>query len=148
MPEVIFSAMVLTKVKDFTPLQRILLTTSGTLQGTLSAYFCKPVSVSLIEQHQEEEWIWIREINLKIPNQLVCHAISWIVTTRTDVAEKVEEGKMGIGQIMETFGIRPNFELEKVGQDEQFFWRIYRLDGQGVSYKIREDFEKRLYVPQ
>jgi len=146
MAEILLSDVVLSKIKDFTPLQRILLTTGGTLQGTLSAYFCKPVSVALVEQHKEDEMVWIRDINLRTPTQTVCHAKSRITTTRDDVRERLEKGALGIGQIMETLGIRPNFELKEVGQDADYFWRIYKLDGLGVAYRIREDFPKKLYL--
>lgn len=145
MAELIEITRALELVKDFEPLQRILLTCSGTLQGTLSAYFGREIVIKLVKQNCEEDGVIQREANLHEGAMVVCLATSQLTIERDDVREKVIEGEMGIGQVLETLEVRPSFELHEVGDNEHFFWRVYSLRGPGVVYKIRESFPKLLY---
>mgnify|MGYP001567908224 FL=1 len=55
------------------------------------------------------------------------------------------QGGIGIGQLLESLGIRPRFRLLEAGQDDLKFWRLYMLEGDRVTYRIREAFPKELY---
>ena len=50
MADVVDLPALLAQLQGFPPLQRVLLATAGTLQGTLSAYFGAPVTVDVVSQ--------------------------------------------------------------------------------------------------
>ena len=155
----------LEKLAAFTPLQRILLATAGTLQSTLSAYFGAPVGIKLLAQTSPDpqenstnrfsrtvDLVLVgKDLRLRIGHDLatggyvVCHAGSWVSIKASDIAQQVEAGEVGLGQILELRGIRPAFLLLDVGQDQLTFWRTYSLTAPGVDYYITETFAKRLY---
>ena len=148
---------VLRQVKDFPPLQRILLSSPGTLQSTLSAYFAKPVKVEVRSQSEPETvalpFSVSRNVDLFIHEGegtrkhplVVCSASSEITMASWPVIDLVTKKEMGIGQIMEYRGIRPSFVLHEVGREEETFWRLYTLEGGSITYRIRETFPARLY---
>ena len=148
---------VLKQVKDFPPVQRILLSTAGTLQGTLSAYFAKPVRVEVKSQSESETVALplslLRNVDLFIHEGegrqkhplVVCSASSEIIVSSWIAADLMMKKEIGIGQIMEKLGVRPSFVLHEVGRDAVSFWRSYTLSGDGISYKIRETFPMNLY---
>lgn len=148
---------VLKQVKDFEPLQRILLSTAGTLQSTLSAYFAKPVKVEVRSQSEPESaelplftkrnvYLFIHEGEGKGKHPLVvCSASSEITVSSWVIADLIMKETLGLGQIMESLGIRPSFSLQEVGRNAVSFWRLYTLEGGDVTYKIRETFPMNLY---
>ena len=146
MAEFIEVDQTLDKVKDFTPLQRIVLTATGTLQGVLSAYFGQEVRVVVREQTAEDRWVVHRVADLMAGEVVVCHADSQITLTLDKVREQVLAKQMGIGQILEALEIRPKFRLLEVGRGNGAFWRLYELEGPGVVYRITETFPEELYV--
>lgn len=172
MAELIEITRALELVQEFSPLRRILLTCSGTLQGTLSAFFRAEVKVRVLEQRRAEslaerirpegdpspdpDGLVIRRVvdlytHLALGSELspveavVCHASSGLSITRLDIREKVLSQELGIGQILEVSGVRPSFELLDAGQDYGFFWRRYKLAAPGVEYFIHEVFPQELY---
>ena len=146
MAELIGVTQALDKVKDFTPLQRILLTATGTLQGVLSAYFGQEVRVVVREQAAEDPWVLHRVADLMAGELVVCQADSQITLTLDKVRQEVLAKQMGIGQILEGLEIRPKFQLLEVGRGNGAFWRLYKLEGPGVVYRITETFPEGLYV--
>ena len=144
--EYIEVAQTLDKVKDFTPLQRILLTATGTLQGVLSAYFGQQVRVVVRKQAVEDRWVVHRVADLMAGELVVCHADSQITLTLDKVREELLAKQKGIGQILEALGIRPEFRLLEVGRGDGDFWRVYKLEGPGVVYRITETFPEGLFV--
>ena len=155
----------LEKLAGFTPLQRILLATAGTLQATLSAYFGAPVGIKLLQQtspdpQENATGRFSRTVDLVLVGQdlrlqighdlatggyVVCHAVSQIAIESSEIQQMVAAGVVGLGQILEGKGIRPTFVLVDVGQDLMKFWRTYDLCAPGVDYRITETFVKRLY---
>lgn len=143
---------VLKKLESFTPLRRILLATAGTNQATLSVYHGKPVMIEVTEQVYTEFGglpKWDRSVNLFVEEGseqvVVCRAKSVICATNLKVKNMIKGETMGIGQIMEYMGIRPAFQLTEVGKDDSIFWRVYTLEGPGITYSIREEFPVELY---
>jgi hypothetical protein len=65
MAEIVDRDVVLKMLRGFTPLQCVLLTTAGTRQGTLSAFFGTPVTIELVHQQ------------LVIRNVLRARALDW-----------------------------------------------------------------------
>ena len=141
---------VLRKLELFSPVQRILLATPGTLQSTLSAFFASPVKVRVTSQeHVPDTANWTRSVDLYIEKdgdqQVVCVAESEVVIEPKEAQELIEAEQLGIGQIMEYLGIRPKFTLTHTNYDAIAFWRLYILKGGGITYEIREYFPAQLY---
>lgn len=148
---------VLNQIEEFNPLQRILLATSGTLQSTLSAYFGESVTIEVVSQHvprADAPGVIRRKIRLVCNSKPVCFAETTIYATDSEVIELINAQELGLGQIMQKQGIKPEFKLRRVGQDSSRFWRDYLLSGPqgsdlldcGVTYHIREEFPQELYT--
>ena len=88
MSELIEITRALELVKEFNPLQRVLLTCAGTLQGTLSAFFGQEIGVRVIMQ-EESGGELIRAAQLHTPQLIVCTANSQLTVTRPDVLDQV-----------------------------------------------------------
>ncbi len=152
MADVVEIEQALAVVQDFKPLQRVLLTCTGTLQGTLSAWFGGPMEIAVVEQARMENLdkgspsqIHHRTIEMRHKAQCVMKAESAIYTAREDVRALVLERKLGLGQIMEKLGIRPEFKLIEAAQDDEHFWRVYKLHAPDVTYTIKETFPQCHY---
>lgn len=147
MAEIVEITKALQLIGGFTPLQRILLTCSGTLQTTLSAYFGSEVIVKVITQEREDNYVIKRDALLKLKETgvMVCRAASHITTTQPDIQSQILKKGMGIGQILEAKDIHPKFKLLGVAQDEINFQRTYKLEAPGIAYRITEIFPKELY---
>ncbi len=145
--EIVHFDKVMQMIKGFSPLERVLLSTTGTLQTALSAYFGTPVEVRVVSQTEIDETHISRDISLYSPAKgiEVCRATTDIVVDLPDVKRLILDGKYGLGQILEIKGIRAVFEIASMGQDAKHFWRVYKLTGPGVVYRIREEFNKALY---
>lgn len=136
---------ILGKLGGFSPLQRVLLATAGTLQSTLSAYFQKPVTVRVREQTLVDSYEMTRVVDLVCDGEAVCSAWSTIITVDASIRGAIRERGLGLGQILMIKGLAPSFDLLETGQDEKEFYRVYRLEAPGVTYRIKEVFRKELY---
>lgn len=151
MAEIYPISEVLDKLKGFSPLQRILMATSGTLQSTLSAYFDGPVTIEVLSQSIREGKPITREINLVYDSYSVCFARTTVYACGKDALDLIQAQELGLGQILQKLGMKPSFRLKRVGQDNDIFWRLYVLSGEGpgpfecITYHIREEFPKHLY---
>jgi chorismate-pyruvate lyase len=139
--------VVVEKLDGFGPVQRVLLTTAGTLQGALSAFFRAPVVIELVHQEESGDTLQ-REVNLVRTAEptIVCRTASTARVTDPEIRRLMLEGTLGLGQIVATLGVETHFALEEVGQDAEQFWRSYRLWGDGFSFRIRETFPAPLYA--
>jgi hypothetical protein len=146
MADIVDPTALLEKIRAFTPWQRVLLGTAGTLQGTLSAYFGSSVTVEVRDQHLEGDDLH-REVDLvcKERGVVVCTAVSDVHVEDPRVRELIVERNIGLGQISTLLGIRTTFELLDAGRDDGTFWRDYVLAGTGFEYRIRESFPADLY---
>jgi hypothetical protein len=148
MADVIDSEGMIAMLRPFSPLRRVLLAATGTLQGTLSAFWASPVSVRLLSQEPDPDLEHVRrEVDLVCEglDLVVCHADTTIHVTDHAVDTLLRESSLGIGQIISILGRRTTFSLQDVGQDDVHFWRSYRMWGEGFDYHITESFEQRLY---
>src|SRR5260370_29270469 len=146
MAETVDRDVVLEMLRGFTPLQRVLLTTAGTLQGTLSAFFGTPVTIELVRQRETKGCI-LREVDLvcAATKFAVGHAMTEAQVTDPDIRPLLLEGAMGLAQISALLGAPVSFALDQTGRQTGAFWRVYRLWGEGFSYRIREAFPELLY---
>jgi len=146
MADVIDPEGMITMLRPFGPLRRVLLAATGTLQGTLSAFWGSAVSVRLLSQDSEGDHVR-REVDLvcEARELVVCHAVTTIHVTDHAVETLLRESALGIGQIISVLDRRTTFALQDVGQDATHFWRSYRMWGEGFDYHIHESFEQRRY---
>lgn len=127
--------------------ERVILGHFGTVQLLLSLIFDTPVLVHMIGQHKEERVI-VRQIILMSGDKEVCFATSRIQLAENSpsVVMAVEEGKLGLGQIVVTQQIPSRRILKKVERDEATFSRLYEIVGPGLYFEIHEQFPRQPFV--
>ena len=146
MADIVDPVATIAMLRPFSPLRRVLLAATGTLQGTLSAYWGSPVTVRLLSQSVDGDRVR-REVDLVCEERdlVVCHAVTTIHVTDHAIETLLRESSLGIGQIVAVLGRRASFSLEDVGEDEHSFWRAYRMWGEGFDYHIHESFDLSHY---
>ncbi|HKE74818.1 MAG TPA: hypothetical protein VKB57_14450 [Acidimicrobiales bacterium] len=146
MADIVDLSALLEQIRGFSPLQRILLATAGTLQGALSAYFGAPVTIEVRSQSLQHTTVH-REVDLvcKELDLVACSAVTEIEVRDPRIRELIADGTVGLGQIVALLGVRANFELVDVGSDDGTFWRRYHMAGDGFDYLITETFPVWLY---
>jgi chorismate-pyruvate lyase len=149
MAEIVDRDVAFKMLRGFTPLQRVLLATAGTLQGALSAYFGSPVTIELVHQAETDGHI-LREVDLVCAAKKIAvgHAVTEAQVIDPDIRRLLLEGEMGLGQISTLLGTPVSFALVQTGRQPRAFWRVYRLWGEGFSYRIREVFPESLYLSE
>jgi len=145
MPDIL-PRKLLVQLSGFTPLQRILLSTTGTNQATLSAYHGQPVKVNVLTQTSKPDGRIIRVVEMKCSDRVVCSAESILDIKNPTVRTKIHSRIYGIGQILELSQIRPEFELGSAWKTETHFHREYTLTAPGVIYNILEHFPIDMYT--
>ena len=147
MADIVDLPALLDRIQGFPPLQRVLLATAGTLQGTLSAYLGAPVTVDVVSQTVDGEAIY-REVDLvcKERDLVACSAATEIRVDDARMRQLIIERSIGLGQIVTLLGERTNFELDEVGDEPDRFWRRYRMWGDSFHYVITETFPTELYA--
>jgi len=148
MAEILDLEQTLAMLKGFTPLQRILLAQSGTLQTALSAYFGEPVDVKVVSQEERdagETFLRDVELVLREQRQAVCRAHTRIEVRNEQARKLIRERNVGLGQLCEKLGLRATFALDAAGSTDASLWREYRLEGPGFCYFIREELPAALY---
>jgi chorismate-pyruvate lyase len=147
MADIVDLPALLDQLQGFPPLQRVLLATAGTLQGTLSAYLGAPVTVDVVSQTVQGESVH-REVELVCKEQdlVACRATTEIRVADERMRQLIVERSVGLGQIVALLGERAQFELEEVADEPDEFWRRYRMWGDSFSYIITETFPKGLYA--
>ncbi len=124
----------------------MLLSTAGTLQGTLSAFFGEPVTIEVVEQHETPSGMTrIVDLVCAPKDLVVCRATTEARIDRPEIRRLLLQGELGLGQILTALGLVASFTLDEVGRGDGTFWRVYRLEGDGFSTRIRESFPERLY---
>lgn len=95
---------VLETLAGFSGIQRVLLSTTGTLQTALSAYFGSVVNVRVVQQNKQDDTNqYFRSVEMffeSMPDLVICHASSKIICEKSKYAAEIEKGDLGIGQIM------------------------------------------------
>jgi len=137
---------ILPKLEGFTPIERVLLTCSGTLEIATSAYLGEPVDVEVVEQSHDGEVI-NRKVNLKgrYSGRIACQATSKVIVGDDQIREEVLSKKIGLGQALIKHGFKPEFEMIDLGKTDDSFYRVYKLVAPGINYTIKEVFNKELF---
>jgi len=145
MPDIL-PRKLLAQLSSFTPMQRILLSTTGTNQATLSAYHGQSVTVNVLTQTRKPDGRIIRAVEMQCGDKVVCSAESILEIKNPAIQAKIHSKVYGIGQILELSQIRPEFELGSAWKTETHFHREYTLTAPGVMYNILEHFPIDMYT--
>lgn len=146
MADIVDLPRLLGTLRGFSPLRRVLLANTGTLQGALSAYFGAPVTVEVTSQRVDGDAIErVVDLVCKELGVVACHAETTATVRDLRIRQLLTETGMGIGQITALLGLRTTFELDDAGEGGGMFWRAYRLYGEGFDYRITEVFQADLY---
>ncbi|KAI3643522.1 hypothetical protein MP228_013077 [Amoeboaphelidium protococcarum] len=105
--------------RPFDAIERILLTTSGNLQRTVSAMYQRPVKVELIENKRliADRDVYMRQVQLHLEQGLNDQdipfgvAVSKLELFNHDYAQFFSDNQPGLGQFFAHFNILPAFEL-------------------------------------
>jgi len=125
--------------RDFSPLQRIILTANGNLQRLVSSYHNSPVHVKKKYNIKTAPGKYDRQVSLSVFGQEFAVATSTLEITRDDLIQAVERDGVAIGQLFRHFNILPECEIHAVGTEEDgYFWREYTLAGRGLTCRIHE----------
>jgi len=138
-------------IKDerFTGLERIVLTSDGNLQRTMSAYYNDVVVLELCKFERignYESNTFTREVILKCKSKIFCNARTQLLVTNNHVLSLLEEKGMGLGQLFAFLKAQPVFTLLDCGKDDKKLWRHYRLEIPGLVCIITEVFPANLFT--
>ncbi|KAJ3386919.1 hypothetical protein HDU80_000281 [Chytriomyces hyalinus] len=134
--------------KEFSPLERILLTANGNVQRILSAFYNLPITVKILKNEKtfpsakitstldpaqlpDSEIVspesptqpqilaeFDRKVQILCNNRVVCTATSTVTLCNAEYLRLIDQEKIGIGQLFRYLNILPDFELIRVGRDE------------------------------
>ncbi|KAI9189283.1 hypothetical protein H9P43_000714 [Blastocladiella emersonii ATCC 22665] len=148
-----------------TPLERVIMSSNGSLQRVLSAFYNAPIDVKLVKNvavpqapsptpdapvsagtdeaaAQASRWQVDREIHLLCQGEVLCVAKSSLVITSPDYYDLLITRGVGLGQFFRHVGVLPAFELLEVRKPEApaDMFRLYTLSCPGVVCTIGETF--------
>eukprot|EP01125_Pyxidicula_operculata_P022080 TRINITY_DN886_c0_g1_i4.p1 TRINITY_DN886_c0_g1~~TRINITY_DN886_c0_g1_i4.p1 ORF type:complete len:180 (-),score=11.20 TRINITY_DN886_c0_g1_i4:91-630(-) len=133
--------------KGFNGLERIILTSDGNLQRTMSAYFNMVIELELVHftkvSYKENEFD--REILLKCQNKVFCNAKSHLEVKSDEILSLLVDKGMGIGQVFASLKRIPQFSLLSCGKDDARLWRTYTLTTDGLLCTITEIFPVNMF---
>lgn len=134
---------------QLTPLQRMILASTTTVQSLLSTLFLEPIIAKLISEKSfgNVDIRWIRLVK-KDTDEAVCLAESVLPYESNseeflDELRKGQEG--GIGMIVTRMGIKTERKILGLYADENIFSRTYSLSGEGVDCTLTEIFPNNIY---
>ncbi|KAI8828357.1 hypothetical protein BJ741DRAFT_626667, partial [Chytriomyces cf. hyalinus JEL632] len=141
----------------FSPLERILLTANGNVQGILTAFYNLPITVKILKN--EKTFPSAKNALTLDPPQLPdSQIVSPKSATQPQILAEFDRKPQilcnnrvictatstdGIGQLFRYMNILPDFELIRVGRDEsgENFWRVYsQSSGDNVHCVLKEVF--------
>ncbi|KAI9283126.1 hypothetical protein BY458DRAFT_495508 [Sporodiniella umbellata] len=140
---------------EFSPLERMILQSSGNLQRILSSYYNTPSHIEILRnttvpQPKSTPVEYEREINMYFSKKFVYNAESVLTVEDKEVIDLIENQKYGLGQIFGHTHKLPEFTLLSVGRHGDGkgagFWRDYTLSIPKVLHcTIRETFIEGLF---
>lgn len=139
----------LEKYPQLTPLQRIILSSTSTVQSMLSVLFKSTVIAKLISEKSfgTVDIRWVRLVK-KDTDEVVCLAESVLPHGNNskeflNALRKGEEG--GIGMVIAKREIKTERKILGLYADENIFSRTYSLTGKSVEVTITEIFPNNIY---
>ncbi|KAH8800561.1 hypothetical protein DL96DRAFT_1508485, partial [Flagelloscypha sp. PMI_526] len=153
--------------------ERVMLSAQGNLQKFLSAFFARPIHVSLVYSNdfdttpsgertptltpnvlsasRDRPALQTRQVYLECEDKIVCICTSTVTMSNPHVANLFLVEKYPIGQTFSKLGQTANFELieesrsttESKPTDNSALWRKYRLFVEDFECEILEVFPSR-----
>ena len=134
---------------QLSPIERVLVGHTGTVQVLLSIWFNDPVEITVVDQYERGGCIY-REVNLVLctSGAVVCRATSEIPSARNraDVLEDVRASQLGIGQIAAKHRIPTERSLVDFQVEDETITRTYEMVGKGLCYLVTERFPRAIYA--
>ena len=145
---------------DLNGLERAVICTDGTVQTMLSAIFCAPVKVVVVNQHETKSEI-LRAVELIAVHErdhevVVCRASSVIQKKGLlpGFLVGIREHNMGIGQLISSIGINTNRRIMSMDSSSEYFDRHYEIkeipatvySRDILNITIIETFPRELYA--
>eukprot|EP01126_Amoeba_proteus_P031760 TRINITY_DN3108_c0_g1_i18.p1 TRINITY_DN3108_c0_g1~~TRINITY_DN3108_c0_g1_i18.p1 ORF type:complete len:135 (+),score=19.13 TRINITY_DN3108_c0_g1_i18:199-603(+) len=97
------------KGHEYSGLERVILTSDGNLQRTLSAYYNSTVRLEILKFEKCGTNAFTREIILSCLGKVFCNARSHLSVTDPEVLDLLVEKKYGFGQLFAYLGRIPVF---------------------------------------
>ena len=141
---------------DYTPIERIILTCQGNVQQVLSAFFNSQINVKIINHQNlhsnattDNQIInhpnsYTRKVKIYAGDEMISVAESEIIVYDPLVGELLE--KSGIGQMFQSMGVKPHFEMMEYGKSVNGgLFRTYVLKTRQVECKITENYHPNIF---
>ena len=137
------TALITKLPEGITALERILLSSFGTVQTLLSVIFRTPVRVEVLSQC-ERYGVIIRWVKLLAGENVVCLAESVIplMENTPGFIDAIRDAQLGIGQAIARLSLESQRELLGFYVDENMVARNYRISGD-VEVIITETFPRK-----
>lgn len=127
---------------DATPLEKVILANTGTVQTLLSVVFGVPIRVEVIAQTESDSYIvrWVRLVADYGGGELITVALAEsIIDKNTDLngfLNGIREKNFGIGQLLSACCIRTERTLLGFYCDKNVFTRTYNISTYGSDVKV------------
>ncbi len=144
---------------DATPLEKVILANTGTVQTLMSVIFGVPIKVEVIAQTESNSYIvrWVRLLADYGGGEIITVALAEsIIDKKTDLngfLTGIREKNMGIGQLLSACCIRTERTLLGFYCDKNVFSRTYNIStygsdadaGRQLNITITEVFQKSAF---
>lgn len=134
---------------ELSPLERILLSTDGTVQTLLSVIFATPVQVEVISQIDYGEVFvrWVKLVTNGTKPVTVALAESVIPFKRNDddFIGMMGDRNIGIGEAIKKTKVYTQRLILGIHVDDTTFSRTYRIVGDSIDVIITETFNRGLF---
>lgn len=143
---------------DFTPTERMILTSGGNLQTNLSSYYLQVVELESKmrpskNQNSDDDdkiplCVFDRDVSVKVGGEDAFKAKSIVKVYDEALFDAYTSQQVGLDQLLKMFKIRPRFTLHDAGRkDDGSIWRFYTLEdhNEKVDFEILEEFEDNVF---
>ncbi|KAJ3374130.1 hypothetical protein GGF31_008346 [Allomyces arbusculus] len=131
---------------NLSPAERVILSSNGTLQRILSAFYNAPIDVVVVKnlakqkEGTKDTWVVDREIHLMCQGERLGVAVSQLVITKREYFDLLITKSVGLGQFFKLQFVQPAFVLTEVRKTDCELYRLYELSCPGVVCTIGETF--------
>jgi len=131
---------------ELSTVERVLLSSTGTVQTLLSVIHKHPVKVEVISQLNYDTVMvrWVR-LYIETPDPLTVALAESIIPyelNRADFIGKMGDRDIGIGQALHVLGVNTEREILGIHVDLATIARSYRIRGHGIDILITESFQR------
>jgi len=145
MPE-IKNPLEMLKPHELQTSERILLSTTGTVQTLLAVIHDTPVKVEVISQLNYDtvlcRWVRLYTDDLNMTTLALAESVIPLAKNRPDFIGQMGDRKLGIGQALAALGVTTNREILGIHVDTRTIARSYRITGDKIEILITETFPR------